>query len=224
MPRLSDSMEEGTVLSWMKSVGDEVALGDELVEIETDKANMAYESDVAGTLVEILADEGATLPIGEVIARMANRETPATRPRLPRPTPKSPPKSGPRRALQPRHPRRRRTNRPHPPPRRRRRPTASGSRPPPLPGGWPASRESSSRSLTGSGPGGRIVKADVEAAEAGRLPPRRLRAPAAAAASGARRVGRDRPRQRGGVRADAACSRRSPGAWPSRRRPPRTST
>ena len=45
MPRLSDSMEEGTVLNWMKSVGDEVALGEELVEIETDKANMVFEAD-----------------------------------------------------------------------------------------------------------------------------------------------------------------------------------
>jgi len=70
MPRLSDSMEEGTVLKWMKSVGEEVAVGDELVEIETDKANMVYESDAAGTLVEIVAAEGDTLPIGEVIARV----------------------------------------------------------------------------------------------------------------------------------------------------------
>jgi pyruvate dehydrogenase E2 component (dihydrolipoamide acetyltransferase) len=70
MPRLSDSMEEGTVLSWLKSVGDDVAVGDELVEIETDKANMVYEADEAGTLVEIVAEEGATLPIGEVIARL----------------------------------------------------------------------------------------------------------------------------------------------------------
>jgi pyruvate dehydrogenase E2 component (dihydrolipoamide acetyltransferase) len=68
MPRLSDSMEEGVVLRWMKQVGDEVAVGDELVEIETDKANMAYESDVAGTLTEILAPEGETLPIGAPIA------------------------------------------------------------------------------------------------------------------------------------------------------------
>ncbi|MGN6217119.1 MAG: dihydrolipoamide acetyltransferase family protein [Solirubrobacterales bacterium] len=68
MPRLSDSMEEGTILSWLKQVGDEVAVGDELVEIETDKANMAYESDVAGTLSEILAKEGETLPIGAPIA------------------------------------------------------------------------------------------------------------------------------------------------------------
>ena len=70
MPRLSDSMEEGTILTWLKGVGDEVAVGDELVEIETDKANMAYESDVAGTLTEILAQEGETLPIGTPIARV----------------------------------------------------------------------------------------------------------------------------------------------------------
>src|ERR1044071_3680520 len=68
MPRLSDSMEEGVILKWIKSVGDEVAVGDELVEIETDKANMAYESDVAGTLTEILAEEGDALPIGAPIA------------------------------------------------------------------------------------------------------------------------------------------------------------
>jgi pyruvate dehydrogenase E2 component (dihydrolipoamide acetyltransferase) len=70
MPRLSDSMEEGTVLQWLKQVGDEVAVGDELVEIETDKANMAYESDVAGTLSEIVVQEGETVAIGTVIAKV----------------------------------------------------------------------------------------------------------------------------------------------------------
>jgi pyruvate dehydrogenase E2 component (dihydrolipoamide acetyltransferase) len=70
MPRLSDSMEEGTVLRWLKSVGDEVAVGDELVEIETDKANMVYESDLAGTLTEVLAQEGDTLPVGDPIAKV----------------------------------------------------------------------------------------------------------------------------------------------------------
>ena len=72
MPRLSDSMEEGTVLKWLKSVGDEVAVGDELVEIETDKANMVYESDLAGTLVEVLAQEGDTFPVGDPIARVGD--------------------------------------------------------------------------------------------------------------------------------------------------------
>ena len=69
MPRLSDSMEEGTILKWLKAAGDEVAKGDELVEIETDKATMTYEADSDGTL-EIVAEEGSTLSIGEVIARI----------------------------------------------------------------------------------------------------------------------------------------------------------
>ena len=74
MPRLSDSMEEGTVLQWLKAVGDEIAVGDELVEIETDKANMAYESDVAGTLTEIVVQEGETVAIGTVIARVGDSD------------------------------------------------------------------------------------------------------------------------------------------------------
>jgi pyruvate dehydrogenase E2 component (dihydrolipoamide acetyltransferase) len=78
MPRLSDSMEEGTILKWLKSVGDDVSVGEELVEIETDKANMVYESDAGGTLVEVVAGEGDTLPIGEVIARVGEEgEAPA---------------------------------------------------------------------------------------------------------------------------------------------------
>ncbi len=72
MPRLSDSMEEGTVLSWRKQVGDEVAVGEELVEIETDKANMGYEADVAGTLLEIVVQENETAPVGAVIARIGD--------------------------------------------------------------------------------------------------------------------------------------------------------
>lgn len=78
MPRLSDSMEEGVVLSWLKSVGDQVELGEELVEIETDKANMTYESDLAGTLLEIIAEEGAVVPVGGPIARIGKEgEEPA---------------------------------------------------------------------------------------------------------------------------------------------------
>ena len=69
MPRLSDSMEEGTILKWLKSDGDEVSRGDEIVEIETDKANMTYEADQDGTL-KIVAQEGDTLAVGETIARI----------------------------------------------------------------------------------------------------------------------------------------------------------
>jgi pyruvate dehydrogenase E2 component (dihydrolipoamide acetyltransferase) len=71
MPRLSDSMEEGTILKWLKSDGDEVSRGEELVEIETDKANMTYEADEPGTLA-IVAKEGETLAVGETIARIGD--------------------------------------------------------------------------------------------------------------------------------------------------------
>ena len=72
MPRLSDSMEEGTVLKWLVDEGAEVKRGEPLVEIETDKANMTYDADTDGVLVEIVAQEGDTLPIGEVIARIGD--------------------------------------------------------------------------------------------------------------------------------------------------------
>src|SRR5829696_4393177 len=70
MPRLSDSMEEGTVLKWLVDEGSEVKRGEPLVEIETDKANMTYDADSDGVLVEIVAQGGDTLPIGDVIARI----------------------------------------------------------------------------------------------------------------------------------------------------------
>jgi pyruvate dehydrogenase E2 component (dihydrolipoamide acetyltransferase) len=69
MPRLSDTMEEGTILRWLKHDGEEVKRGEELVEIETDKANMTYESDQEGVL-ETIAAEGDTLAVGEPIARV----------------------------------------------------------------------------------------------------------------------------------------------------------
>src|ERR671916_3181607 len=72
MPPLSDSMEEGTVLKWIVEEGGEVKRGEPLVEIETDKANMTYEADTDGTLVEVIASEGDTLPVGEVIARIGD--------------------------------------------------------------------------------------------------------------------------------------------------------
>ncbi|HEX4838038.1 MAG TPA: dihydrolipoamide acetyltransferase family protein [Solirubrobacteraceae bacterium] len=69
MPRLSDTMEEGTVLRWLKRDGEHVRRGEELVEIETDKAAMIYESDREGVL-ETIAREGDTLAVGEPIARI----------------------------------------------------------------------------------------------------------------------------------------------------------
>src|SRR5829696_1970685 len=72
MPRLSDSMEEGTILKWLVSEGDEVEKGQEIAEIETDKANMTYEADTAGAIIELVASEGDTLALGEVIARIGD--------------------------------------------------------------------------------------------------------------------------------------------------------
>jgi pyruvate dehydrogenase E2 component (dihydrolipoamide acetyltransferase) len=69
MPRLSDTMEEGTILRWLKRDGEPLRRGDELVEIETDKATMTYESDQDGVL-EIVAAEGDTLAVGVLIARV----------------------------------------------------------------------------------------------------------------------------------------------------------
>jgi pyruvate dehydrogenase E2 component (dihydrolipoamide acetyltransferase) len=167
-------MEEGTVLNWLKQVGDEVAVGEELVEIETDKANMGYEADVAGTLLEIVVQENESAPVGAVIARIGDKDA-----QVPGPQDDTGPDSqaaGPVTAGDP-------------PPL----PVAkasSGGVPPTVPpaasspngdgsgsGGRvkasPLARRIASElgvdlaSLTGSGPAGRIVKRDVEAASAG---------------------------------------------------------
>src|SRR5437763_5352304 len=68
MPRLSDTMEEGTIAQWLKKEGEKVEKGDILVEIETDKATMSQESYEGGVLEKILAQAGQTVPIGAVIA------------------------------------------------------------------------------------------------------------------------------------------------------------
>ena len=68
MPRLSDTMEEGTVASWLKEVGDNVEEGDILAEIETDKATMEFESFYSGTLLHIGIDQGGSAPVDAVLA------------------------------------------------------------------------------------------------------------------------------------------------------------
>jgi pyruvate dehydrogenase E2 component (dihydrolipoamide acetyltransferase) len=170
MPRLSDSMEEGTILTWLKQVGEEVAVGEELVEIETDKANMAYESDVAGTLTEILAGEGETLAIGSPIAVVggtdgASAAAPAAEPEAateqPEPAAASTPEPDPAATPQPS--------------------AGPGERLKASPVARRLAREHGVdlATLQGSGPGGRIVKKDVKAASTEATP-----APAPSAASG----------------------------------------
>ncbi len=85
MPFLTDSMEEGTVLKWLVEVGGQVKRGESLVEIETDKANMTYESDADGVLLEVLAEEGQTLQVGEVIARLGEEGEAPSRQKEPEP-------------------------------------------------------------------------------------------------------------------------------------------
>ena len=82
MPRLSDSMEEGTILRWLKEEGAHVERGEELVEIETAKATLPYAADVSGRL-HIVAAAGETLPIGRTIATIG--ETNGDRPSIARP-------------------------------------------------------------------------------------------------------------------------------------------
>ena len=72
MPRLSDTMTEGTVATWLKKVGDKVSEGDILAEIETDKATMEFESFNEGTLLHIGIPEGETAPVDSLLAIIGN--------------------------------------------------------------------------------------------------------------------------------------------------------
>jgi pyruvate dehydrogenase E2 component (dihydrolipoamide acetyltransferase) len=161
MPRLSDTMEEGTILRWLKRDGDEVRRGEELVEIETDKATMTYESDLDGTL-QTVAAEGDTLPVGALIAHVGGAaEQPAVAPAIadaqaeaeaeaqPAPAPASgAPAGDSRREQQPGA-------------------TSERMKVSPLARRIAVQRGVDLQTLSGSGPGGRIVKADVESAPAG---------------------------------------------------------
>jgi pyruvate dehydrogenase E2 component (dihydrolipoamide acetyltransferase) len=68
MPKMGDAMEEGTLLKWLKSEGEEVSEGDAIAEIETDKVTMELEAEDAGTLAQLIADEGQDVPVGDAIA------------------------------------------------------------------------------------------------------------------------------------------------------------
>ncbi|WP_031224392.1 biotin/lipoyl-containing protein, partial [Agrococcus pavilionensis] len=72
LPELGESVTEGTITRWLKSVGDEIAVDEPLVEISTDKVDTEVPSPIAGTLTEILADEDDTVEVGAVIARVGD--------------------------------------------------------------------------------------------------------------------------------------------------------
>ncbi len=67
MPRLSDTMEEGTLIKWHVSVGDTISSGDVLADVETDKATMELQSYDDGTVARLAVEEGQTLPVGALI-------------------------------------------------------------------------------------------------------------------------------------------------------------
>ena len=75
MPRLSDTMEEGTVASWFKKVGDEVEEGEILAEIETDKATMEFESFYSGTLLHVGLAEGDSAKVDSLLAVIGPKGT-----------------------------------------------------------------------------------------------------------------------------------------------------
>jgi pyruvate dehydrogenase E2 component (dihydrolipoamide acetyltransferase) len=178
MPRLSDSMEEGTILKWLKADGDEITRGEPLAEIETDKATLTYESDAGGVLT-IVAAAGETLPIGSVIARLdggsngggatvqapptpAAAPTPAPAPAAPQSAPAAPAPAPEPAASQP-------------PPVA---PSSGRVKASPLARRMAREQGVDLQRIDGSGPGGRIVKADVERAALAPAAPAATPAPA----------------------------------------------
>ncbi|HXB17153.1 MAG TPA: dihydrolipoamide acetyltransferase family protein [Solirubrobacteraceae bacterium] len=165
MPRLSDTMEEGTILRWLKSDGETVSRGEELVEIETDKATMVYESDQEGPLT-LIAAEGDTLPVGTPIARVgAATEDGDRKTGLAEASPAAPGPATPVTAAAPAPPEPRGDG-------------ATRVKASPLARRIASERGVDVAAIAGSGPGGRVVKADVEGAQAGGAVP--VPAPAAA--------------------------------------------
>ena len=74
MPKLSDTMTEGVVASWLKNVGDTVKNGEIIAEIETDKATMEFESFYDGVLLYIGVETGKAAPVNEILAIIGNKE------------------------------------------------------------------------------------------------------------------------------------------------------
>jgi pyruvate dehydrogenase E2 component (dihydrolipoamide acetyltransferase) len=181
MPKLSDTMEEGKILRWLKQVGDRVAIGDILAEVETDKANMEMEAYDEGTLAEVRVAEGETAPVGAVIAVLTAAGERAAGPAGP-----SAPAAAPAPPARPAEARR-----PVAVPRSGGSAAGAGDRVRASPLARRVAREHGLdlAGIPGTGPGGRIVERDVEAAVAGG----RERAPAAPARSAPAAAAPERP-------------------------------
>lgn len=152
MPKLSDTMLEGTLVRWLKKVGDKIEIGDVLAEVETDKATMEMEAFDDGTLTEILIPEGGVVKVGAKLATLSGGENGSSAPA--KVTEAVPEKAAPKAAppiLSPTTP--------------RPRPSASVNGPrvksSPLARKIAAERSVDLSHIQGTGPGGRIVVADV---------------------------------------------------------------
>ena len=163
MPKLSDTMTEGTVVRWIKKEGDEVEIGDIIAEIETDKATMEMEAFDEGILSQISIQEGGKAPVGSVIAVLledGEGDAPAASAQAAAPAPAAPvetPAATPAPAAAPPAPT----------------PLANGAQPAetrikasPLAKKIAEADGVDLSNVTGTGPGGRIVKADVVSAPA----------------------------------------------------------
>jgi pyruvate dehydrogenase E2 component (dihydrolipoamide acetyltransferase) len=177
MPRLSDTMEEGVIANWHKQVGDKVARGEVVAEIETDKALMELEAYDDGVLEKILVEAGTTVPIGEPIAVLGDGSGSAAE-AAPAPAAPAPAAAEPAAEEAPAAP----APAPAAAPVETAAPAESGSKPKASPLAKAVAKEKGVDlgTVQGTGPGGRIIRADIEAA-ASAAPAEPTPAPAAQA-------------------------------------------
>ncbi|WP_235876920.1 pyruvate dehydrogenase complex dihydrolipoamide acetyltransferase [Saccharopolyspora terrae] len=177
MPRLSDTMEEGVIANWHKQVGDKVARGEVVAEIETDKALMELEAYDDGVLEKILVEAGTTVPIGEPIAVLGDGSGSAAE-AAPAPAAPAPAAAEPAAEEAPAAPA------PAAAPGGTAAPAESGSKPKASPLAKAVAKEKGVDlgTVQGTGPGGRIIRADIEAA-ASAAPAEPTPAPAAQASA-----------------------------------------
>ena len=182
MPALSPTMEEGTLAKWLVKEGDTVKSGDLMAEIETDKATMEFEAVDEGVIAKILVAEGTdNVKVGTVIAIIAGEgEDASTAAAAPAPTPA--PAAAPKAEAAPAP-----VPTPTPAPAPAQAAAASGDRvkASPLAKRVAAEKGVDLAGVAGSGPNGRIVKADIDGAKPGAAPAAAASAPAAAAAPSA---------------------------------------
>ena len=162
MPKLSDTMLEGTLVKWCKKKGDKVEVGDILAEVETDKATMEMESFDDGTISELYAEEGAVIKVGDRIALILGDGETADSAAKTKPAAAEKKTSAPAATTAPA------AKIPATPAPRGAAPAANGRvKASPLARKIAASRGVNLSALAGTGPGGRIVRKDVETAPTG---------------------------------------------------------